>query len=163
MKLLVSHSADVTCKDKRGYTPLHAAAAGGQLDVVKYLLRLGVEVKWLGRKTVRRSDKQRFSAVMFHQIFSSSASQTDEPNIFGNTALHMACHTGQDAVATELVNGGANINQPNYHGNTPLHLAAASSSGALCLELLINNGADVGMQVKNLFLRSGFEKNIPFF
>lgn len=46
MKLLVSHSADVMCKDKRGYTPLHAAAASGQLDVVKYLLRLVVEVKW---------------------------------------------------------------------------------------------------------------------
>lgn len=47
MKLLVSHGADVMCKDKRGYTPLHAAAASGQLDMVKYLLRLAVEVKWL--------------------------------------------------------------------------------------------------------------------
>lgn len=45
MKLLLSHSGDVMCKDKRGYTPLHVAAAGGHLDVVKYLLRLGVEVK----------------------------------------------------------------------------------------------------------------------
>lgn len=47
VKLLVSHSADVACKDKHGYTPLHAAAASGQLDVVKYLMRLVVEVKWL--------------------------------------------------------------------------------------------------------------------
>lgn len=46
VKLLVSHSADVMSKDKRGYTPLHAAAASGQLDVAKYLLRLVVEVKW---------------------------------------------------------------------------------------------------------------------
>lgn len=47
VKLLVSNGADVTCKDKRGYTPLHAAAASGQLDMVKYLLRLVVEVKYL--------------------------------------------------------------------------------------------------------------------
>lgn len=47
MKLLVSHSADVMCKDKQGYTPLHAAALSGQLDVIKYLLRLVVEVMWL--------------------------------------------------------------------------------------------------------------------
>lgn len=94
---------------------------------------------------------------MFHSTLSSVTSQTDEPNAFGNTALHMACHMGQDTVATELVNCGANINQPNHHGSTPLHLAAASSSGVLCLELLINNGADVNMQVKSLFLRSGFE------
>ena len=47
VKLLLSHSADVMSKDKRGYTPLHAAAASGQLDVVKYLMRLVVEVKCL--------------------------------------------------------------------------------------------------------------------
>jgi len=44
VKLLVSRSADKSCKDKQGYTPLHAAAASGHLDIVKYLLRLGTEV-----------------------------------------------------------------------------------------------------------------------
>lgn len=63
----------------------------------------------------------------------------------------MACHTGQDSVATELVNCGANINQPNHEGNTPLHLATISSSGVLCLELLVNNGADVNVQVKCVY------------
>lgn len=62
----------------------------------------------------------------------------------------MACYTGQDTVANELVNCGANINQPNRNGSTPLHLAAASSSGVLCLELLVNNGADVTMQVHSM-------------
>lgn len=47
VKLLVSYSTDVTCKDKQGYTPLHAAAVSGQLDVIKYLLRVGLEVKCL--------------------------------------------------------------------------------------------------------------------
>ena len=46
VKLLVGRGADVMCKDTQGYTPLHAAAGGGQLDVVKYLLTLNVEVKW---------------------------------------------------------------------------------------------------------------------
>ena len=45
MKLLVSHSTDVICKDKEGYTPLHTAAVSGQLDVIKYLLRVVLEVK----------------------------------------------------------------------------------------------------------------------
>lgn len=87
---------------------------------------------------------------MYLFIYFGICFQIDEPNIFGNTALHMACHTGQDTVATELVNSGASINQPNYNGNTPLHLAAASSSGVLCLELLVNNGADVNVQVKRM-------------
>lgn len=72
----------------------------------------------------------------------------DEANVFGNTGLHMACYNGQEAVANELVNHGANVNQANGRGFTPLHLAAVSTNGALCLELLVNNGADVNMQVR---------------
>lgn len=83
----------------------------------------------------------------YHSYFWSLLSQIDDSNASGNTALHIACYTGQDTVANELVNCGANINQPNRNGSTPLHMAAASSSGVLCLELLVNNGADVTMQV----------------
>lgn len=46
MALLVNHGAEVTCKDKKGYTPLHAAASNGQINVVKHLLNLGVEVSY---------------------------------------------------------------------------------------------------------------------
>lgn len=84
---------------------------------------------------------------MHHSYYWSLLFQIDDSNAYGNTALHMACYTGQDTVANELVNCGANINQPNRNGSTPLHLAAASSNGVLCLELLVNNGADVTMQV----------------
>lgn len=45
VRLLVSHGAEVVCKDKKGYTPLHAAASSGMIGVVKYLLDLGVEVR----------------------------------------------------------------------------------------------------------------------
>lgn len=48
---------------------------------------------------------------------------------------------------SELIDYGANVNQPNNSGFTPLHFAAASTHGALCLELLVNNGADVNIQV----------------
>uniref|UniRef100_A0A3Q3JPU4 Uncharacterized protein n=1 Tax=Monopterus albus TaxID=43700 RepID=A0A3Q3JPU4_MONAL len=30
--------------DKQGYTPLHAAAASGHIEIVKYLLRMGAEI-----------------------------------------------------------------------------------------------------------------------
>lgn len=73
--------------------------------------------------------------------------QIDEANAFGNTALHVACFNGQDAVVSELIDYGANVSQPNNKGFTPLHFAAASTHGALCLEFLVNNGADVNVQV----------------
>lgn len=46
VKLLASHGAEVACKDKKSYTPLHAAASSGMISVVKYLLDLGVDVSW---------------------------------------------------------------------------------------------------------------------
>ncbi|KAG7281135.1 hypothetical protein CRUP_027672, partial [Coryphaenoides rupestris] len=140
VKLLVSRSADKGCKDKQGYTPLHAAAASGHLDIVKYLLRLGTEVSYMEEEEEEEEEGETNPWGATEAI--------DEPNSFGNTALHVACYTGQEAVATELVNHGANVNQPNRSGFTPLHLAAVSTNGALCLELLVNNGADVNQQSK---------------
>lgn len=50
-------------------------------------------------------------------------------------------------MVSELIDYGANVSQPNNKGFTPLHFAAASTHGALCLEFLVNNGADVNVQV----------------
>lgn len=44
VKLLVSSGAEVDCKDKKAYTPLHAAASSGMSSTVHYLLSLGVNV-----------------------------------------------------------------------------------------------------------------------
>lgn len=53
MCLLVSQGAEISCKDKRGYTPLHAAASNGQIAVVKHLLSLAVEVPRMQIDTYR--------------------------------------------------------------------------------------------------------------
>lgn len=44
VKLLVASGAEVDCKDKKAYTPLHAAASSGMSSTVHYLLGLGVQV-----------------------------------------------------------------------------------------------------------------------
>lgn len=44
VKLLVASGAEVDCKDKKAYTPLHAAASSGMSSTVHYLLSLGVHV-----------------------------------------------------------------------------------------------------------------------
>lgn len=54
VKLLASHGAEVACKDKKSYTPLHAAASSGMISVVKYLLDLGVDVSFTHNRTVLR-------------------------------------------------------------------------------------------------------------
>lgn len=54
MKLLVSHGAEVCCKDKKSYSPLHTAASSGMINVVKYLLHVGVDVSKLRPHTIRK-------------------------------------------------------------------------------------------------------------
>lgn len=44
VKVLVASGAEVDCKDKKAYTPLHAAASSGMSSTVHYLLSLGVNV-----------------------------------------------------------------------------------------------------------------------
>lgn len=65
VRQLVSQGAEISCKDKRGYTPLHAAASSGQLAVVKHLLNLAVEVR-----TDRQSRLTGFLQIkLFQSVF----------------------------------------------------------------------------------------------
>uniref|UniRef100_A0A3Q2ZKB9 Ankyrin repeat domain 52 n=1 Tax=Hippocampus comes TaxID=109280 RepID=A0A3Q2ZKB9_HIPCM len=146
---LIPHVCSLDVYDRSGRTPLHHAAHSGHGEMVNLLLSKGANASGKDKK---ERQPIHWAAYLGKKVSfpprPSPALQTDEPNTFGNTALHMACDTGQETVAYELINCGANINQPNHHGITPLHLAAASSSGVLCVELLLNNGADVNMQSK---------------
>uniref|UniRef100_A0A8C7MD59 Ankyrin repeat domain 52 n=1 Tax=Oncorhynchus kisutch TaxID=8019 RepID=A0A8C7MD59_ONCKI len=158
---LIPKLSSLNVADRSGRTALHHAAHSGHVEMVNLLLNKGANlsasdkkerqpIHWAGvglhTVTIIREVVRPYNHLI--SAFSLSPRQIDEPNAFGNTALHMACYTGQEAVANELVNRGANVNQPNHHGGTPLHLAAVSTNGALCLELLVNNGADVNMQSK---------------
>uniref|UniRef100_A0A8D0CQ69 Ankyrin repeat domain 28 n=1 Tax=Sander lucioperca TaxID=283035 RepID=A0A8D0CQ69_SANLU len=133
---LSSGHIEVACKDKKSYTPLHAAASSGMISIVKYLLDLGVDVS---------STHKPF--VIALQILCLYC--INEPNAYGNTPLHVACYNGQDVVVNELIECGANVNQVNEKGFAPLHFTAASRHGALCLELLVCNGADVNIKSKD--------------
>uniref|UniRef100_A0AAQ6AE69 Ankyrin repeat domain 52a n=1 Tax=Amphiprion ocellaris TaxID=80972 RepID=A0AAQ6AE69_AMPOC len=146
VKLLLNKGANLSAIDKKERQPIHCAAYLGHVEIVKLLVSRSAD------KSCK--DKQGYTplhaaAASGHiEIVKYLLRMGTEPNGFGNTALHVACYMGQEAVATELVNHGANVNQPNKCGYTPLHLAAVSTNGALCLELLVNNGADVNQQSK---------------
>uniref|UniRef100_A0A8D3E7I7 Ankyrin repeat domain 52a n=1 Tax=Scophthalmus maximus TaxID=52904 RepID=A0A8D3E7I7_SCOMX len=155
---LVTQLSNLNMADRTGRTALHHAAQSGFQEMVKLLLNKGANLSAIDKKerqpihcAQRHTplDKLLLFVARHVDVVKLLLSRSiDEPNGFGNTALHVACYMGQEAVATELVNHGANVNQPNRCGYTPLHLAAVSTNGALCLELLVNNGADVNQQSK---------------
>jgi len=52
-------------------------------------------------------------------------------NLYGNRPLHCAARVGSGAVASCLLESGADVNAANHRGSTPLHIAAhLSSAGA---------------------------------
>lgn len=73
VRQLVSQGAEISCKDKRGYTPLHAAASSGQLAVVKHLLNLAVEVRTYSHS---HSDKPTLWVVCFKSVSQMHASSS---------------------------------------------------------------------------------------
>uniref|UniRef100_A0A665UFP3 Serine/threonine-protein phosphatase 6 regulatory ankyrin repeat subunit C-like n=1 Tax=Echeneis naucrates TaxID=173247 RepID=A0A665UFP3_ECHNA len=148
MKLLVSHSADVTCKDKRGYTPLHAAAASGHLDAVQYLLRLGnwrtngvLCVELMKCPSYRKSPLHiaamhgRFTGS---QILIQNGAEIDCADMYGNTPLHVAARYGQELLISTLLTNGADKARQGIHGMLPLHLAALYGFPDCCRKLLSN-------------------------
>lgn len=60
----------------------------------------------------------------------------DCQNIRGDTALHIACQTGQQALISVLIEAGVNINQQNHHGQTGLHLSAMSNNSDIARHLI---------------------------
>lgn len=62
----MARGADLGCKDRKGYGLLHTAAASGQIEVVKYLLRMGAEVRVLSTGAVggRKAGSRRSESVI---------------------------------------------------------------------------------------------------
>ncbi|KAF3843613.1 hypothetical protein F7725_002462 [Dissostichus mawsoni] len=111
--LLVSQGAEISCKDKRGYTPLHTSASSGQIAVVKHLLNLSVEIdesNAFGNTALHWRD-----AVVSELIdYGANVSQANNK---GFTPLHFAAASTHGALCLEFL---------SRDGKSPLHMTAVS-------------------------------------
>lgn len=134
-QLLEQNQSLLFTRDDRGGTLLHAAVAGEQLVVVRFLLsRLGEAgdtaprtPRWWG--FLRKRSTTRLSLV------NAQASN-------GWTALHYACSKGNAELTLLLLERGANSEIGNDTGQTPLHLAAMEGHSTSA-QILVDHGANV--------------------
>ncbi|ELU38884.1 ankyrin repeats (3 copies) domain-containing protein [Rhizoctonia solani AG-1 IA] len=71
----------------------------------------------------------------------STSSAVSLQNETGHTLLHLCSVLGFDALATDLISRGADLDVRDATGQTPLHLAALRGEAA-CVRVLLQAGAD---------------------
>jgi hypothetical protein len=107
-------------------TALHAAALAGRVEQVQMLL----DTVGSSHRAVWKPHQQPHEYV-------------DLRDSRGRTALLLACRNGHDAVATLLMEHGADLNVVDTRGDTPLVAAARAGRESLLLRVAQRHGASV--------------------
>mmetsp|Transcript_37812 Transcript_37812/g.59764 ORF Transcript_37812/g.59764 Transcript_37812/m.59764 type:complete len:703 (-) Transcript_37812:143-2251(-) len=142
--LVEKQNVDVNGYDYDRRTPLHLAAAGGKVPVVKYLLDQGAEVnsedRWGGTPL---QDSMRETHDQVSSVLRAKGARVLD---LKKVAEHLcqAAASGDVALLTRLLENQADVNSVDYDLRSPLHLAA-SEGHLYCVELLVKHKADVNI------------------
>ena len=154
---LVAYSANIHVTDQYGWTLLHTAVQNGDLETVRVLLDAGASPNAPTLQWAHLSDRP---------------SGLSRGNPWAGTPLHLAAMIGNPAIASLLLEHGADVNadtgaRESYnrgHGPTALHIALDTGTfygkrqnlGRNMLavaEILVEKGAAVGNAAEHLGLR----------
>jgi ankyrin repeat protein/L-ascorbate metabolism protein UlaG (beta-lactamase superfamily) len=142
MGRLIAEGARVNVEAFVGITPLHRAAAAGNLRVARLLIDHGA------RLDARSTDgtvlheiinrKTESNAAMARLLLDSGLKLQEFA--YGNTELHLAALKGQANLVPVLVDRGADVNAVNDYGHTALFYAARNGHRGTA-EALLAHGA----------------------
>ncbi|CAG9861443.1 unnamed protein product [Phyllotreta striolata] len=149
---LLDHKADPAMKDNRGFTPLHYAIAGGNVNGVQRLLE--VEQKNQEKNDVKKMlSKCSVDITPLHlaaklgniDILKMIMPYFTDVNIRTNqgiTPLLLAAREGHSQCVQVLLHYDAKVAMADYVNNmTPVHYSAKNGH-SLCLSLLLHNSED---------------------
>lgn len=153
--LIRDHNAVIDILTLRKQTPLHLAAASGQIDVCKLLLELGANIDATddqGQKPIHVAAQNNFSEVakLFLQQHPNLVMATSKD---GNTCAHIAAMQGSVRVIEELMKFDRNgvISARNrLTDSTPLQLAAEGGHADV-VKALVRAGASCTDENKSGF------------
>ena len=130
-----------------GLTLLHAASAGGHIDVVEYLIAEGFEAT--ATTEDNKTTPLHLVAVSGHEevagLLIDKGANVNAKDGRGCAPLYLAAQYGDIEVAQALLAEGADPNQENSNGKTPLQAAAGNGHRAIA-QLLIEAGAEVNQE-----------------
>ena len=129
-------------------TFLHSATINGHLEVVAFLLKIGVDVNLLSDGMTPLHCAVRWGKGEIVEFLLKSGADPNIPTRSGDTALHCASDKDYVEIVSKLLQMGANVNAANSQGETPLHAACEYQNVNIIKELL-NHGANINVQFKS--------------
>lgn len=137
--------AQLTAVDENGATPLHLAAAGGHLELVRWLLESDAPPD----ATDNGSNTPLHGAILaghleVARLLLDQGAALEFEDDYGNTALMYAAFADQPALVELLLGRGASTARANSMGQAALHFAARGK--LVTVRPLVEAGADVNQK-----------------
>ncbi|XP_041662536.1 M-phase phosphoprotein 8 isoform X5 [Cheilinus undulatus] len=120
-------------EDVSGMSLTMLAAAGGQDDILRLLIKKGAKVNGRqknGTTALMHAAEKNFLTTV--AILLEAGSYVNAQNIGGETALMKACKRGNADVVRLLLEYGADCNILSKHKNTAMHFAKLSNNLMVC-------------------------------
>ncbi|CAF1073584.1 unnamed protein product [Didymodactylos carnosus] len=135
--LLIRHGANVNHCILSKSTPMRVACYNGRIDIVKYLVDNGGDIKLVNAydSTCLMIAAYRGHTELCRYLLGIGA-EINAKDKEGSTPLHYACETNNLDLVKLLINSGA-VNSKNLNGVTPLHIAASEPRPSI-VEYFVN-------------------------
>ncbi|HUU38846.1 MAG TPA: ankyrin repeat domain-containing protein [Candidatus Desulfaltia sp.] len=147
--LVEKDPALIKAKDENGRTPLHFAAQGEHLDVLRYLVDKGADLNVLDDNGIAPllTLAARGQTEAAHLLIDKGA-DIDIKNPVKQTPLNLAAEYGLEGMVKLLIDKGANIENKHAYGRTPLVGAARERGNINVIRMLLDAGADINSSDK---------------
>ncbi|CAM9342649.1 unnamed protein product [Scytosiphon promiscuus] len=134
---------------RRGRTPLHFAAIGGNAAASRALILAGADINVLDANDdgpLHLAIENGHAAVAEYLLIGGA-----DPRVKGSHGaypVHLATHRGQDGVLRCLVHKGVDLDCLNADGKAPLRIAV-DAGHVSTMEILLEGGADVNLRTSS--------------
>lgn len=148
--LLLPHAGDIDdLVDGAGWSPLHIAAAVGNISILALLMahnpQPDVNLATAAGATALHMAVSKGHGDIVHELIATYKCSVRAKDKMGRTALHRAAASGSQPLVRELVLAKAMVNATDRDGWTALHHALAEGHGDVAA-LLVQLGADASVQ-----------------